>query len=148
MKKSYYVIAGIVVVLIAVAVFVYARGNSNQAVPAGEESQPSAVEENTSPAGASSTNEVAGVVVTYTDSGFSPATVNVSKGTTVTFKNQSSANFWPASDPHPTHTNYPGFDAKKAIAPGSSYSFTFTKVGSWGYHNHFSPELKGRVIVQ
>ena len=43
------------------------------------------------------------------------------------FENESGDDFWPASNVHPTHLLYPGFDAKKPILDGGSYSFTFTK---------------------
>ena len=78
---------------------------------------------------------------------FSPAVITVKKGTTVTWTNTGSAQVWIASDPHPTHTDYPGFDSKAAIGTGETYSFTFDKVGSWGYHNHLNPTVKGTVIV-
>ena len=87
-------------------------------------------------------------IVTYTDSGFSPSTLTIKKGGTVTFKNTASDDMWIASNPHPAHTNYPGFDAKRKIAPGETYQFTFTKTGSWGYHNHLNPSEGGTVIVQ
>ncbi len=87
------------------------------------------------------------VLVTYTDSGFAPNTITIKKGDTVKFLNQSSRKMWVASDPHPTHTNYPEFDEKTAVANGGSYQFTFTKIGSWGYHNHFSSRDIGRIIV-
>jgi len=78
---------------------------------------------------------------------FSPAVITVKKGTTVTWTNTGSAQVWIASNPHPTHTDYPGFDSKAAIGTGESYSFTFNKVGSWGYHNHLNPTVMGTVIV-
>ncbi len=87
-------------------------------------------------------------VVTYTDSGFSPAVLTIKNGGTVTFKNSASDDMWVASNPHPVHTDYPGFDAKKNIAPGETYQFTFTKSGSWGYHNHLNPSEGGKIIVQ
>ena len=89
-----------------------------------------------------------GDVVRITDDGFDPPTLTVSSGTTVTFENESSDDSWPASDVHPTHQLYPGFDAKKPLLSGDSYSFTFTKVGSWGYHNHLEPDVKGTIVVQ
>ena len=87
------------------------------------------------------------VEVDYDGTQFSPKTVNIKVNDWVFFENQSSAAFWPASDPHPTHTNYPGFDALKAIAPGGEYKFQFTKVGTWGYHNHLNHDITGTVIV-
>jgi plastocyanin len=89
-----------------------------------------------------------GNVVEITDDGFEPSSLTVSSGDTVTFENKSSDDSWPASDVHPTHQEYPGFDAKKPLLPGDSYSFTFTKTGSWGYHNHLEPDVKGMIVVQ
>lgn len=78
------------------------------------------------------------VEIAMTPAGFSPATVTVKKGTVVTFKNTDTVGHWPASAPHPTHTDYPQFDPKKTIAAGQSWSFTFDKVGSWKYHDHLN----------
>lgn len=88
------------------------------------------------------------LMVTYTDSGFSPQTITVKKGGTVTFINQSSGGMWVASNPHPTHTDYPAFDEKASVGSGGSWSFTFDQVGSWGYHNHRNPSNLGTVIVE
>lgn len=86
--------------------------------------------------------------VTYTDSGFSPSTLTTKKGDTVTFKNMTSGNMWVVSSPHPTHTDYPEFDAKRTMVPGETYQFTFTKIGSWKYHNHTNPSERGTIVVQ
>lgn len=103
-------------------------------------------------------------IVTYTDSGFSPATVTIAEGTTVTWSNTSSRPMWVASGNHPTHTVYDGtsasqhcvsgaptsasvFDECAAIPAGGSYSFTFSKVGSWSYHNHVHASDMGTVVV-
>ncbi len=86
--------------------------------------------------------------VTYTNSGFDPATVNVKAGDTVQFINNSSSTMWVASDPHPTHNLYPEFDQKASVSTGGRYSFTFDKLGSWGYHNHKNPSSKGTVVVE
>lgn len=79
---------------------------------------------------------------------FSPATLTVKKGTTVTWTNTGSSKVWIASDPHPVHTGYPGFDSGTDLRMGESYSFTFDKAGSWGYHNHFNPTVRGSVVVE
>jgi plastocyanin len=87
-------------------------------------------------------------IVKFTDNGFEPSTLTVDSDTTVEFENKSNDDFWPASNVHPTHLLYPGFDAKKPVLPGDSYSFTFTKVGSWGYHNHLEPDVQGTIVVK
>lgn len=96
----------------------------------------------TSPAATQSEN-----MVTLIDSGFSPSTITIKSGQSVTFVNNSSSPARVASDPHPIHNGYPGLDALKGSNPGESYTFTFTKVGTFGYHNHLNPSTKGTVIV-
>lgn len=100
--------------------------------------------------------------VIYTNSGYAPATLTVKAGDTVTFKNQSTANVWTGSAMHPTHVVYSGtnlqahcpdvenndFDQCKNEGPGTSWSFTFTKAGTWGYHNHANASHFGKVIVE
>lgn len=93
-----------------------------------------------------------GVVMTktisYTGSAFTPATVEVRVGDAVTFVNNGTGGMWVASAPHPTHTDYPEFDAKKEYNPGESYIFTFTKAGTWKYHNHKNPSAFGTIVVK
>jgi len=86
-------------------------------------------------------------VVTLTDKGFSPSPVTVKAGTTVTFVSESPDPMWVASDPHPTHTLLPGFDQLKSVENGGTYEYTFIKVGTWTYHNHMMPAVKGSVVV-
>ncbi len=86
--------------------------------------------------------------VAITAAGFDPQTITINSGDTVRFTNQADATAWPASDPHPTHTDYPGFDAKQSLSKGQTYSFTFTRIGTWGYHNHLNPSMKGTIIVK
>ena len=86
--------------------------------------------------------------ITYTDGGFSPKTIEIKVGETVKFANESSRSMWVASAPHPTHTNYPEFDQKTAVDKGTSYEFTFTKAGTWKYHNHKSTSDSGTVVVK
>lgn len=87
-------------------------------------------------------------VVTYSDTGFAPSPVTVKAGTTVTFVNESGGAMWVASDPHPTHTLLAGFDELASVGRGGTWEYTFTKVGTWMYHNHMSPSVKGTVVVK
>ena len=82
--------------------------------------------------------------VVYTDSGFSPQTLTVKVGTTVTFRNESESQMWVGSDPHPLHTHHPDFDQ---LGDERTYSFTFTKTGNYHYHNHLDPSHVGTVMV-
>lgn len=100
------------------------------------------------------------VVIEYRETGFVPPEVTVTVGTTVEWQNPLGRPLWVASDPHPSHTNLEGFDqrgvsaqtaprfTRSAHAHGSeAYSYTFTKVGVWNYHNHLYPQDRGTVIV-
>jgi len=89
-----------------------------------------------------------GNVVKIEDDGFHPQTLTINSGDTVRWENKSSDDAWPASNVHPTHLLYPGFDAKKPVLPGDSYSFTFTKTGTWGYHNHLEPDVQATIVVK
>ncbi len=86
-------------------------------------------------------------VITYTGSGFNPRTVTVPLGTTVAFLNDSSKGMWVASDMHPTHQLLPGFDQLASVENGGSYEYTFTKAGTWTYHNHVNASHTGSVVV-
>src|SRR3989338_5559414 len=102
-------------------------------------------------------SQVPDVVITYTDSGFVPASVTVKKGQTVRWANNSGAKVWPASAVHPQHSVYPqtsasdclgsSFDACKGLAQGESWDFTFDYVGEWKFHNHLNASQWGSVIV-
>jgi plastocyanin len=85
--------------------------------------------------------------VHMTDGGYSPKVLKIEQGQTVEFVNDSDQDYWPASDPHPIHTGYPGFDAQKTILPGQSWNFTFERAGRFGYHNHLAPETHAEIVI-
>tara|TARA_Y100001951_G_C11196943_1_gene214853 strand:+ start:283 stop:747 length:465 start_codon:yes stop_codon:yes gene_type:complete len=86
--------------------------------------------------------------VEITSSGsFVPETLTISQGDRVTWTNEGSRSVWPASNNHPTHKLYLGFDSLKGLKLGGSYSFTFNEVGTWKYHDHLRSSVRGTVIV-
>lgn len=87
------------------------------------------------------------VAVSIDDEGFSPSTVTIPVGTTVVFTNNGQANHRPASDPHPTHDGLPGLDAGRWLVTGETYSFVFTKAGTFGIHDHPRPQVKASITV-
>lgn len=89
-----------------------------------------------------------GTEVEFTGNGFSPKSITVKVGTKVNWVNKGTTEVWVASAPHPQHTDLPGFDALKGYKPGESYSYTFTKVGNWKYHDHLAPKNFGVVNVE
>lgn len=87
------------------------------------------------------------VIVNYTDDGFSPTTVQISKGETVQFINRSSRPMWVASNMHPAHNILPTFDQFGVSGSGESYSYTFDRQGVWEYHDHINASKIGEIIV-
>ncbi len=102
------------------------------------------------------------VTIKITDQDFEPKEVEITKGTKVTWVNESSKPSWPASDEHPTHRVYPGsgiekcgtseqvniFDACRGLNKGESWSFIFNEVGEWYYHDHLNPSKTGEIVVK
>lgn len=89
-----------------------------------------------------------GTKVLITADGFSPDTLEISVGGSVTWQNSTSSRTWPASDPHPQHTGLAGFDALRGLAEGEEYSFTFQKAGTYTYHDHLRPALTATIVVK
>lgn len=87
------------------------------------------------------------VKVRYTDKGFIPDKIEISEGSMVEFKNESSVDMWVASADHPSHTKLPTFDQFRAFKKDAIYRYVFKKKGKWEFHDHISPSLGGEVVV-
>lgn len=138
----------VAVVAVAIAVigvrFFGSNDGSDSAAPASD----TPATQNNEAGNTGGEEQTTGTTITYTADGFKPTSLEVKRGTTVTFKNDSSFPMWVATDPHPQHTEYPGFDANKAFTAGQSYSFTFDNAGSWGFHNHLRAGDMGTIVVR
>jgi plastocyanin len=97
--------------------------------------------------------------VTYDGSSYSPASVTIKQGGSVTFTS-TAGNMWVASGPHPAHTGYDSTSRSQHCAAGytgaasfdqcvagTTYTFTFNKAGTWPYHNHIQDGAYGSVTV-
>lgn len=157
MKKTAFII---VVIVLIVGFLVFSRGGEERTAP-GEE-VPAAETPVTNPPAAPSSGvkpqrppptslpapqKPSAVEIRITASGFAPANVTVPQGTTVRFVNEDTVSHWPASAPHPAHTDLSGFDAGGELAKGEFYEFTFEKLGTWRYHDHANTSLRGSVTV-
>ncbi len=98
---------------------------------------------------------LSGNEVEITSQGFSPNTLTINVGDTVTWINKDDSKHWPASAMHPTHTVYPEtggcigskFDACKGLEKDEAFEFTFNEKGTWKYHDHLNPGLTGSITV-
>src|SRR5215471_13182038 len=78
--------------------------------------------------------------VTMAGMAFSPGTITVSAGTTITWKNTDNMAHTVTADDN-------SFDSGN-IAAGSNYSRTFTVAGTYNYHCTIHAGMNGKVIVQ
>lgn len=146
MNKNY-LVWGVVLLVVVLAGYYMMKGYSK---PTEQTQNQTVTTETTSPTTVATTSGevMTKATVDYTDSGFTPKSITVKVGTTVTWTNKASDKMWVASAPHPTHTDLPGFDQLGSVAKDGTYSYTFKKVGNWKYHNHLDPKDYGIVVVQ
>lgn len=97
---------------------------------------------NSSPASEPIKTEVTPNTVTIDNYVYSPKTLMVKKGTTVTWKNNDIAK-------HTITADSPSENApsSKFFGKNESYSFTFNQVGEYAYHCEPHPYMKGSVTV-
>jgi len=98
----------------------------------------------------------ADIVVHITDEGFIPDSIQIPVGGTIRWINKGTSSYWPASDFHPTHRQYPSkevgclgsaLDACRGINNDEQYSFAFNQKGRWGIHDHLYPGMTMTVEV-
>ena len=77
--------------------------------------------------------------------GFNPATITIAVGTTVTWTNTTGAPHTVTSD---DGTSFDSGLNTPISASGGTFSFTFTKAGTFAYHCQIHPFMKATIIVQ
>jgi plastocyanin len=96
------------------------------------------------------TNFIVVAEVQITDEGFSPASLQIRQGGTVTWKNGGTKNYSISSQTSSgNETNgLEGFTTDEALNPGESFSFTFESSGVFPYSDPNNPTFSGEVIVE
>ena len=151
MKKG--IITILVIAIIIVLIVLAARNNNKDAaveiIPQPTENETPSLPNNP-PIQTESENTTLNTptthTVSYASTGFSPSSITIKAGDTVTFTNGTSSKMWVASDPH--HTDFSDFDAGKGYEAGTSYSYTFMEAGTFTYHDHLHSSMRGTVVVE
>ena len=86
------------------------------------------------------TVEARAVAITIKNYMFSPQTITVKKGTTVTWTNKDIAKHTITSDDG-------SWPASQFFGQGESYSYTFTSAGTYAYHCEPHPYMTATVVV-
>ncbi|MBI2018190.1 cupredoxin domain-containing protein [Candidatus Daviesbacteria bacterium] len=144
------VIATVVIVVLVLAGW-YFIGSKKYSTP----QAPAKVSQTPAPVAASPTSSATdGAIVTedknavqISSSGFSPKSIAIKVGETVTWMNNDNTNHTVYSAGHPTHLTYPPLNLG-TIKPGRQVSLEFPKAGTYQYHDHLNPSLTGSVTVK
>ncbi len=91
---------------------------------------------------AAPTNAVMSNTVAITNYKFAPDTITVKTGTTVTWTNNDEVHHSVTAD-----TKSDAAPTSPLFAKGETYSFKFTKAGSYTYHCEPHPYMHGTVVV-
>jgi plastocyanin len=131
------VIIGVVVLILIVggAWFVLGKNNSSQT------QQPSTTTQTQNQASPTTAQTTVGKnAVTIQSFAFSPATITVKVGDSVTWTNQDSVGHSATADDNSFDTG--------VFSQGQSKSITFSKAGTFTYHCSVHPNMKAKVVVQ
>jgi plastocyanin len=144
-SKNRIIIAVVVVIVIAGAAVWYMVANPNKTAAPAASSNPSSSSSSNS-TNNSTTQEIA-ATITYNGDSFSVSNDKVKSGSSVKVVNSSDKELDFDSDPHPVHTDNTELN-EGDIAPGKSKTFTLTKTGTWGFHNHLDASQHGNITVE
>lgn len=92
-------------------------------------------------AGAGASSTPVANQVTISGFAFSPNSLSIRTGTTVTWKNND-----PMAHTATSVSGTPAFDSG-TLANGASYSFTFATAGTWTYKCSFHSSMSGTITV-
>ena len=140
------VIAGVVILVLIVGGWFLTRPKQIAAPEVSQPTQESSSSESAS-AASSGAQMMEKNVVSITAGGFSPQTITIKVGESVTWTNNDSENHTVNSDPHPTHTLNP-FLNLGLIKTAEQKSVTISKTGTFTYHDHLNPSLTGSITVE
>ncbi len=147
MKTTYIVTALVVLVVIVVGGYVGTRPTPSptpvqQAVqtPVTQTQTAQTVQTEQAPAPVIVPKSPESVNVSINNFAFSPSQISVKLGTKVTWTNNDKV-------AHTVTSDSGGLLNSLSLAPGKSFSFTFTKTGSVPYHCSVHPMMTGIVVV-
>jgi plastocyanin len=87
--------------------------------------------------------------VEITGSSFSPQTIKIKKGESITWINKDTALHHVKASPLPNGSIPVGFDSTESLAEQDTYTATFDKPGTYKYYDELNPAaLNGVVIVE
>lgn len=124
MQEKYKQITAIIAIVLLAGLFIFAGCSDNNK------------SNNPNPPGPQPTH-----LVTISNFAYSPATITVAPGDTVTWRNNDSA-------PHTVTSNSGSELNSPQLSQGQTYEHVFSAAGSFAYHCTIHPSMQGTVAVQ
>lgn len=125
----------IILSVLLIGVFVLSGCSSYGGNQAPSSSMPSTSQ---TPTQSSDQTKNASVTINIQNFAFNPASVTISKGTTITWTNNDSA---------PHQIKSATFNSSQ-LSKGQTFSFTFNDAGTFDYSCAIHPSMLGKIIVQ
>lgn len=141
-KNKFVAVAIIITAVLAVGGFLLLK-NNDSGDTMNDMPKQSVNSSQTSKSTPNSSEAVATTAVEIKDYAFTPVTLKVKVGDKVTWTNQDSVR-------HDVVLDDETMDGPKSelLAQGESYSYTFTKAGTYAYHCSPHPYMKATIIVE
>lgn len=86
-------------------------------------------------------------IIKLTDSGFVPQSVIIKKNESIRWINTGMKTGTVNSDDHPTHKLYAELNLGM-LKKDQYLVHTFTKTGTYTYHDHYNPSRTGKIVVE
>lgn len=146
------VIGAIVVIIVLVGGYFLLKGGSKQQTTPTVTNQPATASPQTT-TGEEQTTETETpslATITFSSSGFSPSSVTIKSGGTITWVNDSNGTVEIGSAPHPTHTDNQEVSVGEyvlTLKAGEQKTVTLNRTGTFGYHKHNNFSGQGGTIT-
>ncbi len=134
MKKNLIVIGVIVLIVLVVGIYLL---NQQPVVPLSENENPTSSPSGTTLEG----TPIQTHQVEISGFAFSPSTLTIQPGDSVTWTNQDIA-------PHTIVSDSGSEISSSSLSNGETFSYTFNTIGTFKYHCSIHPAMKGTIIVE
>lgn len=145
MKKG--LVAFVAIIIVFAAIFLVMTNKSSAPTPVNGGQSPDNSPSLQPTDSTNNTDTAPAIVIAYTNDGFSSKTVTAKVGDVIEVNNQSSQSLQFSSDLHPVHTVNRELN-QATISAGAKQTFTVTKKGTFGFHNHLDSRQTGTLIVE
>jgi plastocyanin len=144
--KKFWPFLVVIIAIVAIVGIALANKDDNKAAtpapapPPSSNSSNNASSSDTTGSSANASQPTSANAVSISNMSYSPATLTVKKGTTVTWTNSDSA-------AHTVTADSGNLFDSGTLNPGKTFNFQFDTAGTFAYHCTFHSSMHGKVIV-